>query len=90
MPARVGSLLNAHVLLAGGFLSRDTISTAGAMTERDLGNLIVVTDSSKWGNSNFPKVASLADIDVLVTDPGLPDEGRKAIRRFDIEILDAS
>ena len=71
------SLLNAHVLLAGGFLGRDTISTAGAMTERDLGNLIVVADSSKWGNSNFAKVASLADIDVLVTDPGLPDEGAK-------------
>jgi DeoR family transcriptional regulator of aga operon len=39
--ARVGALQNVNVLIAGGSLSRETISTVGAIAERDLENLIV-------------------------------------------------
>jgi DeoR/GlpR family transcriptional regulator of sugar metabolism len=39
--ARVGVLEKVNVLLAGGSLSRETISTVGALAERDLENLIV-------------------------------------------------
>jgi DeoR family transcriptional regulator, aga operon transcriptional repressor len=39
--ARVGALPKVNVLIAGGSLSRETISTVGALAERDLENLIV-------------------------------------------------
>ncbi|HEY2123792.1 MAG TPA: DeoR/GlpR family DNA-binding transcription regulator [Chthoniobacterales bacterium] len=39
--ARVGALQNVNVLIAGGSLSRETISTVGAIAERDLENLVV-------------------------------------------------
>ena len=39
--ARVGALEKVNVLIAGGSLSRETISTVGALAERDLENLIV-------------------------------------------------
>jgi DeoR family transcriptional regulator, aga operon transcriptional repressor len=39
--ARVGALERVNVLIAGGSLSRETISTVGALAERDLENLIV-------------------------------------------------
>lgn len=125
--AQVGALPNVHVLVAGGFLSRETISTVGAIAERDLEHLIVdklflstqafdsetgltdvsldvarvkaamirsarriilLADSSKWGNSTFAKIASLSEIDVLITDDGLPEEARKAIHRFEIELIE--
>jgi DeoR family transcriptional regulator, aga operon transcriptional repressor len=39
--ARVGALPTVNVLIAGGSLSRETISTVGALAERDLENLVV-------------------------------------------------
>src|ERR1700733_12839295 len=39
--SRVGALEKVNVLIAGGSLSRETISTVGALAERDLENLIV-------------------------------------------------
>jgi DeoR family transcriptional regulator, aga operon transcriptional repressor len=39
--ARVGALSKVNVLIAGGSLSRETISTVGALAERDLENLVV-------------------------------------------------
>jgi DeoR family transcriptional regulator, aga operon transcriptional repressor len=39
--ARVGALPKVNVLIAGGSLSRETISTVGALAERDLENLVV-------------------------------------------------
>ncbi len=124
--ARVGALQNVNVLIAGGSLSRETISTVGALAERDLENLIVdklflstqafdaehgltddsfdiarvkaamirsarrvilLADSSKWGNSAFAKIAPLGEIDVLITDRGLSLEAQKIIQRFGVEIM---
>ena len=126
--AQVGALPKVHVLVAGGFLSPETISTVGAITERELERLtvdklflstqafdaetgltdvsldvarvkaamirsarrtILLADSSKWGNSTFAKIASLAEIDIIITDDGLSEKARKAIRRFEIDLIEA-
>jgi DeoR/GlpR family transcriptional regulator of sugar metabolism len=126
--ARVGAFQNVNVLIAGGSLSRETISTVGAIAERDLENLVVdklflstqafdaehgltddsfdvarvksamirsarhvilLADSSKWGNSAFAKIAPLGEIDVLITDAGLSQESQKIIQRFGVEIMQA-
>jgi len=125
--AQVGALPDVHVLVAGGFLSPETISTVGAMAERDLEHFIVdklflstqafdaksgltdvsldvarvkaamirsarriilLADSSKWGLSMFAKIGPLAEIDMLITDDGLTEVARKAIRQFDIELME--
>ncbi len=36
----------------------------------------------QMGPHDLAKIAPLVEIDVLVTDSGLPESGRKAIRRF--------
>jgi len=125
---QVGALPKVHVLVAGGFLSPETISTVGAIAERDLERLtvdklflstqafdvdtgltdisldvarvkaamirsarriILLADSSKWGLTTFAKIAPLAEIDVLITDDGLSEEARKAIRQFEIELIES-
>ncbi len=43
------------------------------------GSVIVVADSSKWGVVGLSRVAELDDVDVLVTDDGLPPSARRAL-----------
>jgi DeoR family transcriptional regulator of aga operon len=125
--AQVGALPEVNVLIAGGALSRETISTVGALAERDLASLIVdklflsaqafdaeagltdvsldvarvkaamirsarrvilLADSSKWGRSAFAKIAPLKEIDLLISDSGLPEKARKVMRGFDVEFLE--
>jgi len=54
---------------------------------RSARRVILLADSSKWGNSAFAKIAPLGEIDVLITDSGLSREAQKLIRRFGIEIM---
>jgi DeoR/GlpR family transcriptional regulator of sugar metabolism len=54
---------------------------------RSARRVILLADSSKWGNSAFAKIAPLGEIDVLITDSGLSGEAQKLIRRFGIEIM---
>lgn len=42
--------------------------------------LVVVADSTKWGTAGLMTFAGLSDIDVLVTDDGLPDHARELLR----------
>jgi DeoR family transcriptional regulator of aga operon len=58
--AQVGALPHAHVLIAGGSLSRETISTVGALAERDLENLIV--DKLFLSTQAFDAEAGLTDV----------------------------
>jgi len=44
--------------------------------------VILLADSSKWGHTTFAKIAPLLEIDVLVTDSGLPESERKAFAVF--------
>lgn len=59
-----------------------------AETDRALvaaaGRVVVVADRSKWGVVGLARIAALADVDVLVTDDGLPAEAADAAR----EVLD--
>jgi DeoR/GlpR family transcriptional regulator of sugar metabolism len=41
--------------------------------------LVVVADSTKWGVLGLSSFAALEDADVLVTDDGLPPEGRRVL-----------
>ena len=60
------------------------------MIERTKGQVIVVTDHSKWGVvSNFP-VAGIAEIDVFVTDEGFSKEAMKDLEEYSVEVLVAS
>ena len=36
----------------------------------------------------FAKVASLTEVDVLITDTGLPKAARKAIQNFNIDLME--
>ncbi len=122
----IGSLPNARVIVLGGSLIRETISTLGHNVERDLNELVVqitflganamdaefgvtetsaelargkrlmvhaarrvilLADSYKWGRVSFAKVLSLSDIDLLVSDTGLPMEAQAAIRNLGIELI---
>ena len=57
------------------------------MIERTKGQVIVVTDHSKWGAvSNFP-VAGMDEIDKLVTDNGLSRQARKELADKTVKVL---
>lgn len=49
--------------------------------------IILLSDSSKWGRAGFIKVAPLAEIDTLISDAGLPTDARAAIGRLDVELV---
>jgi DeoR/GlpR family transcriptional regulator of sugar metabolism len=42
--------------------------------------LVVLADSTKWGTVGISSIASLADANTLVTDTGLPDDGREILQ----------
>jgi DeoR/GlpR family transcriptional regulator of sugar metabolism len=62
--AQVGSVPGVHVLVAGGFLSRETVSTVGTMAERDLENLIV--DKLFLSAQAFNAESGLTDVSLEV------------------------
>lgn len=91
-----------HIYAAKAFLGVDGISlkfgcttpisgeaeVARQMIEHTRDAVVIVADHSKWGVvSNFP-VASLDEIDVLVTDGGLAPRGRRELeaRRVSVRI----
>lgn len=49
--------------------------------------VILVTDSSKWGTSSLTRVAPLSDIDTIITDTDLPAEAREQIEALGIELV---
>jgi DeoR family transcriptional regulator, fructose operon transcriptional repressor len=58
-----------------------------AMIEHTKGQVIVVADHSKWGAvSNFP-VASMDEVDKLVTDDGFSKQARKDVAEYSVEVL---
>lgn len=116
----------AHVILLGGNLSRESSSTLGSLAEQTLGELrvqtaflgtqafdlehgltdttleiaqvkramiraarrvILLTDSSKLGQSGFIKVAPLTAFQTIITDPALPPEARLELERLGIEVI---
>lgn len=57
------------------------------MIEHTKGPVIIVTDHSKWGTvSNFP-VATMDEVDKLVTDEGLGRSSIKDLSAYSVEVL---
>lgn len=52
--------------------------------------VIVVTDSSKFNKRSLAFIASISEIDVVVTDEGIPVEMRKKLENAGIEVVIAS
>lgn len=48
---------------------------------------IVLADSSKFGKRGFAKICNLEDIDMIITDRGIPDSTRRQIEELGIEIM---
>lgn len=67
-------------------LSIESARTKRAMIEVAQ-RVVLLADSSKWGQVSFAKVAPLTRVDTIVTDPGLPVDARIAIENLGIEII---
>ena len=89
-PVAVGALRSLHVDLlflgAHGVDARAGLTTPNlveAETNRALvaaaRDVCVLVDSSKWGTVGLSTFAELADVDVLITDSGLPPVARTAL-----------
>lgn len=48
---------------------------------------IILTDSSKFGRRGFSKVCNLDEVDIIITDDGIPAPIAKAIEELGIELL---
>ncbi|CAL1518520.1 transcriptional repressor AgaR [Chitinophaga sp. MM2321] len=49
--------------------------------------VIVVTDSSKFYKRSFAFIAPITDIDIVVTDPGIPEEDKKRLETAGIKVI---
>jgi DeoR/GlpR family transcriptional regulator of sugar metabolism len=49
--------------------------------------VILLTDSSKWGSAGFIKVVPLTAVHTVITDTNLPDDARAAVERLDIHLI---
>lgn len=81
------------------FLSADGISfdhglTTSHMMEAHLNaqmmkgvqKTIVLADSSKFGKKGFGKICNLEDIDIIITDQGIPDLYKEKLEEMGIEV----
>ena len=48
---------------------------------------VIVTDSSKFGIKRFVKIADISDVDVIITDDGIPAEAVKKIASQGVELI---
>jgi DeoR family transcriptional regulator of aga operon len=67
-------------------LSFQLASVKQAMT-RAARQVILLTDSSKWGTMGFAKVLPLSGVHTIVSDTGLSGAARSAMERLGIEVL---
>ncbi len=59
---------------------------AAAMSQR-ANKSIVLTDSSKFFTRGVAKQLSLAELSIVVTDEGIPDSARKAMAKYNVELI---
>jgi DeoR family transcriptional regulator of aga operon len=50
-------------------------------------SIVAITDSSKFGKICLHSIISIAELDTLITDTGVPDEIRQASESFGFELL---
>lgn len=48
---------------------------------------VVLADSSKFGRRGFGKIGNVEDIDIIITDSGIPDNMREKIEDLGVQIL---
>jgi DeoR family transcriptional regulator of aga operon len=49
--------------------------------------VVVVTDSSKFQKRSFVKIASMDEIDMVITDSGIPDDQRRKLEKMQIDLV---
>lgn len=49
--------------------------------------VILTTDSGKWGSVGFVRVAPISAMDTIITDPGLPEKARTAIEALGVKLV---
>jgi DeoR/GlpR family transcriptional regulator of sugar metabolism len=74
--------------VSDGFYSADTRSAAVCrlMIQRSR-SAYLLADHSKFGRRAMCRIASLEKLKGIVTDPGLPKEAQKALRRLGLEVI---
>ncbi|AEC02852.1 DeoR/GlpR family DNA-binding transcription regulator [Parasphaerochaeta coccoides] len=50
------------------------------------GRRILTVDSSKLGNKGFVRILPLTDVDILITDSGMPEETIRDIREMGVDV----
>ena len=48
---------------------------------------IVLADSSKFRRRGFSKIANIEDIDIIITDAGIPDSIASRIEEIGVELM---
>lgn len=48
---------------------------------------IVLSDSSKIGQRGFARICEVEDIDILITDSGIPEEARQRIEKMGVKLI---
>jgi len=48
---------------------------------------VLIVDSSKFGRRGFGKICNVEDIDILITDSGIPDRLREKIEDIGVQII---
>lgn len=49
--------------------------------------IIVLTDSSKFGRRGFSKICNISDIDMIITDKGIPEKTLERLQEQGIEVI---
>jgi DeoR family transcriptional regulator of aga operon len=50
-------------------------------------NVVIVTDSSKFGRSAFAMIRTMDQINKIITDDGIPDSTIKELERAGVSIV---
>lgn len=48
---------------------------------------VLLTDSSKFGRRGFGKIGNIEDVDIIITDPGIPDTLKNKIEDAGVQII---
>jgi DeoR family transcriptional regulator, ulaG and ulaABCDEF operon transcriptional repressor len=74
-----------------GVLNNDSlVIQAERSMIRNAGKLVLLVDSRKFGEAGLLLLCRLKDVDVLVTDTGIPDHYRAMIRSVGVELIEVS
>ena len=48
---------------------------------------VVLADSSKIGRRGFGRICEIQDVDILITDSGIPEDVRRAFEAADVHVI---